>query len=72
MGVFSCGFKSHLPHEDEREQVEGPALFLYIENHAIVAWFRRALAVYSDKKTPNVYNKNVTCQLRKIHIRRTV
>ena len=25
----------------------------------------RALAVYSEIKTPNVYNKNVTCQLRK-------
>ena len=24
-----------------------------------------ALAMYSDINTPNVYNKNVTCQLRK-------
>ena len=25
----------------------------------------KALAVYSEIKTPTVYNKNVTCQLRK-------
>jgi len=42
-------------------------LLLYYENHAIVAWFCRALAVYADKKTPNVYNKGVPCQLRQIN-----
>ena len=41
------------------------AFLLYKENHAIVAWFCKALAVYLDKKTPNVYNESVTCQLHK-------
>ena len=32
----------------------------------------KSLSDETDRKTPNVYNKNVTCQLREIHIRRTV
>ena len=32
----------------------------------------KSLSDESDRKTPNVYNKSVTCQLREIHIRRTV
>ena len=32
----------------------------------------KSLSDESNRKTPNVYNKSVTCQLREIHIRRTV
>ena len=32
----------------------------------------KSLSDEPDRKTPNVYNESVTCQLRKKHIRRTV
>ena len=44
---------------------EGRPGFLYKENHAIVAWFHKSFSGVFRNKTPNVYNKNVTCQLRK-------
>ena len=48
-----------------RQLQEIVAAFLYQENHAIVAWFYRSFSDVFRQKTPNVYNKNVTCQLRK-------
>ncbi len=33
--------------------------------HAIVAWFRESFSGVFRNKNSNVYNKNVTCQLRK-------
>ena len=52
-------------YDKGRETISFSLFFCIKENHAIVAWFKRALAVSPNKKTPNVYNKNVTCQLRK-------